>query len=427
MKKLLLAAASAMALTATPAFAQDTILAGNLIADASEGASGPATIIVDKGRIVSITPGLDAPRQGTVYDLSDKTVMPGMIDMHVHLSGDPSGEFWRSATTPFEWNTVLGVKNARITLEAGFTTVRDVGSRGQHSVFALRRGTAEWVIPGPRIIAAGPSLAIIGGHGDVNGFLPEINEALDRGYNCTGPTECAAKVRLASQNGSDLIKITATGGVLSQQGRGLGAHFTLEEMKAIVDTAASLGINVAAHAHGARGIELAAEAGVSTIEHGTFADEAALEVMAENGTYFVPTLLAFRGVSEMMAEGAYTPVVNAKIREVMPQVGKPIRMAIEMGVPIAYGTDAGVFDHGRNAEELQMLVDAGMSPQGAIESATLVAARALGMENEIGRIAVGYSADIIAFDGDPYADVTVLEDVDWVMVRGRTLADSAND
>ncbi|WP_343346369.1 amidohydrolase family protein [Sphingomicrobium sp. XHP0239] len=420
MLKALLAAASVIAIAA-PAAAQDTILAGNLIADTREGAMGPATIVVNDGRIVSVARGLDAPRQGTVHDLSDKTVMAGMIDLHTHITGDPSGEYWRAATTPDEWGVIVGVKNAELTVKAGFTTIRDVGSRGAQSAYVLRRGVEEGYVTGPRIISSGSTIAIVGGHGDVNGFRPEINEALDGGFNCTGPVECAAKVRLASQNGADLIKITATGGVLSQQGRGLEAHFTDAEMEAIVDTAHSLGLKVAAHAHGARGIEAAARAGVDTIEHGTYADEAALRQMRETGTYFVPTLLAFEGVREGMAAGMYTPTVDAKIREVMDQVGKPIRTAISMGVPIAFGTDAGVFDHGRNAEELALLVRAGMTPQQALDSITVVAADALDMGREIGRVESGMSADIIAFDGDPYSNVSVLEEVDWVMARGNVI------
>ncbi|WP_265529315.1 metal-dependent hydrolase family protein [Sphingomicrobium marinum] len=418
MYKLFLAAVSIAAIAA-PAQA-DTILAGNLIADASEGALGPATIVTDGDRIVSVTAGLQTPdpANGDVHDLTGKTVMAGLIDMHVHITGDPSGEYWRAATTPDEWGVIVGVKNAAITVKSGFTTVRDLGPRGPQSAYVLRRGIAEGYVVGPRIIASGPSIAIVGGHGDVNGFRPEVNELLDDGFNCTGPTECAEKVRLASQNGADVIKITATGGVLSQQGRGLEAHFTDAEMKSIADTAHSLGIKVAAHAHGARGIEAAARAGIDTIDHGTYADDAALRAMKANGSYFVPTLAAFEGVRQGMAQGRYTPVVNAKIREVMSQVGKPIRPAIDMGVKIAFGTDAGVFPHGQNAMEFKLLVDAGMTPGQALESATLVAAEALGMQNEIGRVAEGMSADIIAFDGDPYADVTVLESVDWVMARG---------
>ncbi|MBW0145428.1 metal-dependent hydrolase family protein [Sphingomicrobium clamense] len=419
MKRLMLAA-TAMLAAATPAAAQDTILVGNLIADAREGGTGPATITVNQGRIVAVEPGHQRPPSGEVVDLSDKTVMPGLIDLHTHLSGDPSGDYWRAATTPVEWNTVLAVKNARKTLEAGFTTVRNPGS-DQHSAHMLRRATEQWVVPGPRIWSAGPALAIIGGHGDTNGFRPEINELLDSGYNCTGPTECAAKVRLASQNGADFIKITATGGVLSQQGRGLEAHFTDAEMKSIVDTAATLGIHVAAHAHGARGIEAASNAGVRTIEHGTYLDREAARAMKANGTVLVPTLMAFKGIEEGLAKNMYTPVVVPKVRATVALTGEQVRMALAEGVTVAFGTDSGVFEHGRNGEEFQMLVDAGMNPTQALVSATITAAEVLDMGNEIGRIAPGMSADLIAFDGDPYQDVTVLEEVDWVMVRGRTL------
>ena len=420
--KLFWLAATAIA-AAMPAAAQDTIHVGNLIADARDGGTGPATIVVDQGRIVTVAAGHSRPASGRVIDLSDKTVMPGLIDLHVHLSGDPSGEFWRSATTPFEHNAILGVKNARTTLAAGFTTVRDVGSRGQHAVHALRDATAEWIVPGPRIVSAGPSMAIVGGHGDVSGFLPEVNELLDRGYTCTGSVECAEKVRLASQNGADVIKFTATGGVLSQQGRGLEAHFTDAEMESIVATAKTLGLRVAAHAHGARGIEAASRAGVTTIEHGTYLDRQAARAMKANGTVLVPTLTAFRGIEEGLAKGMYTPVVVPKVQATVALIGNQVRMAKEEGVTIAFGTDAGVFDHGRNAEEFGMLVDAGMTPREALVSATITAADVLGLGDTIGRIAPGMSADLIAFDGDPYADVTVLEEVDWVMVRGKTLDD----
>ena len=416
MLKTLAAAVSLVALAA-PAAAQDTILAGNLIADTREGAMGPATIIVNEGRIVSVTRGLDAPRQGQVYDLTGKTVMPGLIDLHVHLTGDPGGDFWKEAVEPDGWAVVVGLKNALTTVKAGFTTVRDTGS-AQQTAFVLRRGVEEGVVTGPRIIASGPALSIVGGHGDVSGFRPEINHILNTGYTCTGATECAEKVRRASQNGADLIKITATGGVLSQQGRGLGAHFTDPELQAIADTAHSLGMKVAAHAHGARGIEAAAQAGIDTIEHGTFADAAALRAMKATGSYYVPTLTAFKGVSEGLEQGIYTPVVAEKIRMTMGEVGKPIRPAMRMGVKIAFGTDAGVFAHGRNAEEFALLVEAGMTPKQALVSATETAAEALGMEGQIGRIASGMSADLIAVDGDPYENVWVLENVGWVMARG---------
>jgi imidazolonepropionase-like amidohydrolase len=396
-----------------------TIHAGRLITDTDVGITGPATITVTDGRISAIVQGLQpAPAGAQLIDLSTRTVMPGLIDMHVHLTGDPSGEFWREAVDPDEWGVILGVRNAQRTVRAGFTTVRDAGSARQ-AAFVLRRGTDQGVIAGPRIVAAGPALSIVGGHGDITGFRREVIEALPTGFTCTGPIECALRVRQASAAGSDVIKITATGGVLSQQGRGLEAHFTAEEMTSIAATAHSLGLRVMAHAHGARGIEAAARAGIDTIDHGTFMDEAAARVMRERGTFLVPTLRALTGVRDGLGRGIYTPTVEAKIRETLEVLGNNVRLARRFGIPVAFGTDAGVFPHGLNGEEFQLLIDAGMTPREAVASATITAARALGMESQIGRIAVGYSADIIAVDGNPLESVTPLARPQFVMVRGR--------
>ena len=416
-----LLAAAAM-LFAAPASAQTyAIQADSVVADASGEASGPATVMITDGRIVSIVDGFQsAPEGGETIRLEGKTLVPGLIDLHVHLTGDPGGDFWREAVEPAEWGVVVGAKNAEATVRAGFTTVREAGS-AQQTAFALRRGTEEGLITGPRIVAAGPPLAIIGGHGDVTGFLPEINEILSSGYSCTGAVECAAKVRRASQNGANVIKITATGGVLSQQGRGLEAHFTDTEMKSIADTAHSLGLKVMAHAHGARGIEAASRAGIDTIEHGTYLDEAAAREMVKNGTVLVPTLMAFQGVTERLGQGIYTPVVEDKILAVSETAKTFMGKAMKWGVPIAFGTDAGVFEHGRNAGEFALMRAQGMSNRDALASATTRAAEVLEMENEIGRIAPGYSADIIAVSGNPLEDVAVLENVDWVMVRGKVV------
>lgn len=420
MRKLGFAAAAAVALMGSSAIAKTTVIyAGHVITDAAKSAEGPSTVIVTNDRIVSIAPGRVAPPAGAeVVDLGDKTLLPGLIDLHVHLTGDPGGDYRSEAVDPDEWGVVVGAKNARVTLRAGFTTVREAGS-AQYTAFSLRRGTAEGYIEGPRIIAAGPPLAIIGGHGDTTGFREDVHAVLDQGYTCTGAVECAEKVRKASRAGADVIKITATGGVLSQQGRGLGAHFSNAEMESIATTAHSLGLKVMAHAHGARGIESAAAAGIDSIEHGTFADEAALKVMKAKGTYMVPTLMAFEGIRERLGKGIYTPTVEEKVRMTLSEVGKAMARAKEMGIPIAFGTDAGVFEHGRNAGEFALLVKYGLTPREALASATTVAARLLSMEEEIGRIAPGLSADMIAVDGDPLTDVRTLETVDWVMARGR--------
>jgi imidazolonepropionase-like amidohydrolase len=298
--------------------------------------------------------------------------------------------------------------------------VRDLGS-GRSNGFALRRAIDEGLIPGPRMLAAGQALSTIGGHGDVSGYRPEVMEALDGHNTCTGPDQCAARVREAAKLGADVIKFHATGGVLSQGDKSLGQAFTDAEMKAIVETAHNLGLKVAAHAHADVGIAAAVRAGVDSIEHGTFAGPATIRMMKEKGTMLVPTLMAFTGIRERLGKGVYTPIVEDKVRMTLGEVGKAARLARAAGVPVVFGTDAGVYEHGRNAQEFAQLVSlVGMSPSEALASATTLAARAIGLENEVGRIAPGYSADLIAVDGDPLQDVRVLEHVDYVMVKGRT-------
>ncbi|MEE4350596.1 MAG: amidohydrolase family protein [Pacificimonas sp.] len=419
MLKILLAGTAALLLSPA-ALAATLIHAGSLITDASKPARGASTIVVEDGRVVAVENGFRAAAAGDkVFDLRGHTVLPGLIDTHVHLMGDHDDPFYQGFIDTNAYGVAVGLKNAVKSLDAGMTTVRDLGSDPE-GIFAIRRAVSEGMHMGPRIVAAGTAVSIIGGHGDISGVRPEIIGAMSRGNTCTGPKECAERVREMSRGGADLIKITATGGVLSQQGRGLEAHFTGPEMEAIVDTARSLGLKVAAHAHGARGIEAAARAGVASIEHGTFADEAALGAMKASGTYYVPTLMAFRGIEEQLGSGIYTPVVEAKIRQTITVTGEALNRAYKAGVPIAFGTDAGVFAHGRNNEEARMMAEFGGLPARAIlVSATSGAADLLGISDETGTLEAGKAADLIAVEGNPLEDIAALERIRFVMAQGR--------
>jgi imidazolonepropionase-like amidohydrolase len=418
----LLAFLSLLLFAAAPAAAETLIVhAGRLIADASRPAQGPSTITIVDGRIQSVTAGLTpAPDGARLIDLTNRTVLPGLIDAHVHFLSVPGAPFWREAIETDDYMALVGAHNALTTLRAGFTTVRDLGSPGTAG-FALKRAIDEGLLPGPRMLVSGQALSTIGGHGDVAGFRPEVIAALDGHNTCTGPEQCAARVRELARAGADVIKFHATGGVLSQGDRGLGQSFTDAEMRSIVETAHALGLKVAAHAHADEGIAAAVRAGVDSIEHGTFASPATIQLMRQRGTTLVPTLMAFVGIRERLGRGIYTPIVESKVRMTLEVVGRAARLAHEAGVPVVFGTDAGVYEHGRNAGEFVELVErAGMSPAQALAAATTGAARLLGLESEVGRIAPGFSADLIAVEGDPLADVRTLQHVGFVMVRGRT-------
>ncbi|HKX92673.1 MAG TPA: amidohydrolase family protein [Sphingomicrobium sp.] len=418
MLKFLLAAAATIGVSAAQAETY-AIQAGRLIVDAAQPTRGPSTVIVENGRISRIDNGFTAPDGAIVVDQRSRTVIPGLIDAHVHLTNDPGTPFWREAVDSNELAAVIGVKNALLTVRAGFTTVRDLGAPG-HSSFSLRDAIRDGVVPGPRIIASGGALSIVGGHGDISGFRPEVNEALDPGGTCTGEDQCSARVREWAKRGSDVIKITSTGGVLSQQGRGLEGHFHPAEIRAIASTAHRLGLKVAAHAHGARGIEDAARAGVDSIDHGTFADGPALQAMKANGVWLVPTLMALEGVRARLGRNIYTPVVEVKAREAMAQWGKALAAAKRAGVKIAFGTDAGVFEHGRNGEEAELMVRlGGMTPREVLVSATTGAAELLGIASEVGTLEPGKSADLVAVDGDPSSDPKALTRIGYVMTRGK--------
>jgi imidazolonepropionase-like amidohydrolase len=403
------------------------VQAAHVITDAGKAPLGLSTLTIRNGKIVAIASGkLSTPtgielapnEKVTVVDLGNRTLMPGLIDLHVHLSSDPGTPWYLETVITDEYQTLIGAKNAAITLKAGFTTVRDVGSAPDVG-FALRDAIDKGVISGPRVQSSGPAISITGGHGDVSGYRREVLHALDSANTCSGADQCAQRVREFGRAGADVIKITATGGVLSQQSRGLDKHFSDVELEAISDTATSLGLKVAAHAHGPRGIEAAAKAGITTIEHGSFADDAALKAMKANGTAMVPTLMAVSGLVDRIGKNVYTPVVEAKAITARAVWGKALNTAYKMGITIGFGTDSGVFEHGRNAQEFALMVEkGGMSPRDAIASATSVAAKLMGLESDIGTLDIGKSADMIAVDADPLANVRTLENPRFVMLRG---------
>ncbi len=425
-KRLIVAALLA---TTVPAHAEMfAIQAGHVITDAALPARGPSTIIVDKGRIVRIEPGATAPAGATLIDMRTKTVLPGLIDAHVHLTQDSGLPWYVSLRTKYSepYAAATGLKNALITARAGFTTVRDAGGPMLASL-AMRDAIEEGSFPGPRILVAGTTLSIVGGHGDgVVGLAPEIGDAINAATPqigvCTGAEECAKAVRLIAAKGVNVIKFHATGGVLDDGAIGLEQHFTDAEMKAIVDAAHQLGLKAMAHAHGARGIEAAVRAGVDSIEHGTFADDADVALMKAKGTYMVATLMAFAGLQMHLGKGFYTENVEAKAQRTMAEWGKALNRAYKAGVKIALGTDAAVFPHGRNGEELALMVSkGGMTPRDALIAATRGGADLLGLAGETGTLEAGKSADLIAVDGDPLVDPVAVQHVGFVMVEGRVV------
>ncbi|UAJ11477.1 metal-dependent hydrolase family protein [Glacieibacterium megasporae] len=421
---------AATMLLAAPAGAETIVIhAGRVVTDAALPARGPSSIVVTDGRIVSIgAADMAVPAGARVVDLSTKTVMPGLIDAHVHLTQD-SGLPWYATLRPKfsePYAAATGLKNALITARAGFTTVRDAGGPILASL-AMRDAVAEGSFPGPRILVAGTPLSISGGHADaVVGLAPELAEAINAaGQNpgvCDSPEACAVDVRKIAAKGVDVIKFMATGGVLDDGAIGLEQHFSDAEMKAIVTTAHGVGLKAMAHAHGARGIEAAVEAGVDSIEHGTYLDEKDAKLMKARGTYMVATLMAFEGLKLHIGKGFYTPNVEAKALETLKIVGRGLSIANKYGVNIALGTDAAVFPHGRNAEELNLMVtEGGMTPKAALIAATMGGARLLGVDKVTGTLEPGKFADLIAIDGDPQTDPKAVLSVSYVMTEGRAI------
>ncbi len=395
------------------------IRAGRLLDVTSGVVVENATIVVRGDRIEAVGRDVRVPAGAHVIDLSDQTVMPGFIDMHTHITSDPSGGY--SDQTLHEWpgyEAIVGVKNARKTLLAGFTTVRNVGS-GDWADIALRDAIGKELVPGPRVFAAANSMGITGGHCDTNGYRPDLRaEPGPEAGIANGNDEVRKAVRYQIKYGADVVKICATGGVLSA-GDAVGVpQYTLEEMKVIVETAAFSERKVAAHAHGREGIKLAVEAGVASIEHGSMIDAEIARMMKERGTYLVPTRMAFEAVVKGAQEGKLAPWSAKKALEIAPHAREALKIAIREGVPIAFGTDAGVFPHGENADEFRLLVEAGMTPMKAIQSATVEAAKLLGQEKQLGSLQPGFFADLVAVRGDPLRDITLLKKVQFVMKGG---------
>jgi imidazolonepropionase-like amidohydrolase len=414
------------ALSAAASAAPTYIHAGRLIDVPGKTVRGPSTIVVDNGRIVSVTDGLTLLEPGVPYiDLSKMTVLPGLIDSHVHLSSDRGGEQQlladvRDDAPLHAFETQM---NGMKTLRAGFTTVRNLGDDGGMT-FSLREAVKRGWVQGPRIVDAAQSISTTGGHMDGRGAL---NDDLAAQWQpspenlCDSVESCRRVVRRQIDRGADVIKFATTGGVNS--GTGLATRMFDDEAKALVETAHAYGRKVAVHAHGADGIKLALRAGADSIEHGTVMDDEIVRMMKAKGTYYVPTLSTVNGYLERLAKdpNAYTGAVKQQIEWRIGITGLSLRKAYPAGVKIAFGTDAGVSKHGRNADEFELMVKNGMPPVEALKAATVNAADLLGLASEIGTIEPGKSADIIAVTGDPAADVTVLKKVDFVMVRGEVV------
>jgi imidazolonepropionase-like amidohydrolase len=404
------------------------IQAGRLIVDAAQPARGNSTVIVENGRIIRIDSGFTAPTGAIVVDQRSRTVLPGMTDVHVHLTGT-SGEPWYADFTQKKsvpYKATVGLTHALEMARAGFTTVRDLGG-DTSAVIAVRDSVAEGRFPGPRIKVSGDPLSIIGGHADPATALPPelaaaVTEAHLSSAVCTGAQQCQEVVRKLAAAGVDVIKIMATGGVLDPGAMGLEQHFTNEEMKAIAEMAHSLHLKVAAHAHGARGIEAAATAGIDSIEHGTFLDDAGARAMKAHGSYYSATLMAFSGVQGIMGTGKLTPEMEAKARQTFSVWGKGLNLAYRTGAKIALGTDSAVASHKDASKELALMVEkGGMSPRDALIAATKGGPDLMGLSNRTGTLDPGKSADLIAVDGDPLTDPAAVQRVNYVMVEGRPI------
>ncbi|UAL11034.1 metal-dependent hydrolase family protein [Caulobacter segnis] len=424
MRKLLSGvAALALAGTLSSVVHAETVFvqAGRLLADPATGKVETAkTLVLENGKVARIVDGYVAEPGGKVVDLKDSFVLPGLIDSHVHLTGQqgPTSRL-DNVTQSAADEAMVGAGYARKTLMAGFTTVADLGATNQ-AIFALRDGIKRGDVPGPRIIAAGSAVSVHGGHGDINGYSDEVMHVLRPTSVCSGSDDCRRAVREQVWLGADIIKITATGGVLSNTAAGLNQQFSDDELKAIVESAHRMGRKVTAHAHGVDGINSFLKAGGDSIEHGTYLDADSIALFKKNGAYLVPTLMAGDFVYRIASgpNNFLTPAQTAKALDAGPKMLAMARRAHEGGVKIAFGTDTGVSAHGDNAGEFALLVKAGLTPLEAIQAATVNAADHFSLSAEIGSLSPGKAADLIAVKGDPLKEVTELQRVTSVIKGG---------
>ena len=406
------------------ATAQTTLIhAGELLAVPGDSPLRDQTVVVEGDRIVDVLSGFaDAAEFGndaTVVDLREAFVLPGLMDMHVHLQNQlgPNRERDRLKMSP-QLMQMRSIMYAMRTLEAGFTTVRDAGSRSQE-MYAMRDAINNGWIDGPRIIAAG-GVGITGGHADISGVKPELMDMWTSENVCNGPYDCRRAARNVIKYGGDLIKITSTGGVMTDRATGTGQQMEMDELREVVLAAERMGRKVASHAHHEDGIVAALEAGVASIEHGSYTGPRAIRLFLETGAYLVPTLLAGKTVAAVAVESnILSPAVAEKAVRVGTDMAGNFEKAHKAGVNIAYGTDSGISPHGTNAEEAVLMVEAGMDEMDVIVSATINAADLIDMSDSLGTIEAGKFADIIAVDGSPLGDIGELLDVDFVMKGGK--------
>ena len=432
---LLACATAAVADEAVPASTWTLVQAGSLLDRPGHAPRGASTVLIRDGSVVEVRDGhLGAssfggvPEDAAVIDLRDRFVLPGLIDSHVHLTSDKAGVEGQleEVSAGVADQAYEAAVNARETLLAGFTTVRNLGD-SDGVTLALRDAIAAGKVPGPRILDAGRSISATAGHMDQTlGYREEFHAAIDTRNLCNGADDCRRAVREQVARGVDVIKFASTGGVNSRIGAGLGAQLFDDEARAIVETAHLYGKKVAAHAHGADGIAMALRAGVDSIEHGTLMEKDELALFRKSGAWYVPTLSTVNGYKERLARNpdAYTGEVRRKIEWRIGITGKALEDAVPAGVKIAFGTDAGVSLHGRNADEFELMVAHGMTPATAIQAATVNAAELLGVRDEAGSLEPGKRADLIAVSGDPLRDVTVLKRVEFVMKHGRVEKDT---